>query len=56
MTEPVQPEQMYALKVVASGVVRDADGNILNDDVPVETTVNVTESQAREIIEGMQAE
>lgn len=54
MTEPLPPTtQLWALKVTASGMVHDADGNLLSGDVPVEfNTVAVTEAQARAILEG----
>lgn len=45
-----EPEQKWELKITASGMVHDADGNLLSGDIPVEfQTVQVTESQAREL-------
>lgn len=41
--------QLFELKITATGEVRDADGNLLNQ-VPVESTVIVTEDQARAIL------
>lgn len=54
MTEPVAspPGQLWELKITATGMVHDADGNLLSGEVPVESTVLVTEDQAREILEG----
>jgi hypothetical protein len=54
MTEPTPPPaQLYELKITASGMVHDADGNLLSGDVPVEfDTITVTEAQARAILEG----
>jgi hypothetical protein len=54
MTEPTTPPtQLYELKITASGMVHDADGNLLSGDVPVEfDTITVTEDQARAILEG----
>ena len=46
MTEP--KGQLYELKISASGEVRDADGNLINQ-IPLETTVTVTEEQAAAI-------
>lgn len=40
--------QLYKLAIHATGEVRDADGNLLNE-VPIETTVTVTEEQAAAI-------
>lgn len=41
--------QLYELKIVASGEVRDQDGNLI-ENVPIESTQTVTEAQARRII------
>lgn len=50
MSEP--PAQLYELKITASGEVRDADGNLIESDIPVTSTVYVTEAEARAILEG----
>lgn len=42
--------QLYELKIIATGEVRDADGNLISSE-PVEATVLVTEEQARQIKE-----
>lgn len=49
LSEESMAEQLYEMKIVATGVVHDADGNIVSQ-TPVETTVNVTEAQIREMI------
>lgn len=43
-------EPLYAMKVTATGEVRDSEGNLLNT-VPVETVRYVTEAEAVAIIE-----
>lgn len=40
--------QLYQLKIVAEGEVRDADGNLL-EQRPVEATAVLTEEQARQL-------
>ena len=53
MTPPMsQPEQLWELKITASGMVHDADGNLISGDVPVESVILVNEQQARALIEG----
>lgn len=48
MTEPVPPTtQLWELKITASGMVHDADGNLLSGDVPLESTTVLTEDEAR---------
>ena len=42
--------QLYELKIIASGEVRDADGNLISAD-PVTGTAIVTEDQAKAILE-----
>jgi hypothetical protein len=42
--------QLYELRITATGEVRDADGNLISQE-PVETTVTVTEEQARQLME-----
>jgi hypothetical protein len=39
---------LYELRIVASGEVRDKDGNLV-EQVPVEQTVTLTEEQVREL-------
>lgn len=41
---------LYELRIEAAGEVRDADGNLISA-APYETTVIVTEEQARQIME-----
>jgi glycosyltransferase involved in cell wall biosynthesis len=41
-------DRLNALKVTATGEVRDADGNLISSE-PIETTVNVTAEQARQL-------
>ena len=43
--------QMFAMKITASGEVRDADGNLLSS-TPIETTVELTGQQVRDLFEG----
>jgi hypothetical protein len=38
--------QLYELRIVASGEVRDADGNLIPSE-PIETTVVLTEEEAQ---------
>ena len=45
-----EPAPLYELRIVASGEVRDADGNLVQGDIPVESIINVTEAQARELL------
>lgn len=40
--------QMYEVSIVASGEVRDAEGNLV-ETVPIETTLVVTEEEAQEM-------
>jgi hypothetical protein len=47
--------QMYQLTITAVGEVRDADGNLIEQNVPVESTIIVTEAQARELMEGQES-
>lgn len=42
--------QLYRLEIIATGEVRDADGNLISQPV-AETTVEVTEQEARAIME-----
>jgi len=46
--------QLYQLRIIVTGEVRDADGNLINQDVGAETTVTVTEQQALAIMKGQQ--
>jgi hypothetical protein len=39
-------EQMFEIKISATGEVRDADGNLVSSE-PVEATMTVTESEAK---------
>lgn len=45
MTEPAPQGQLYELRIIASGEVRDADGNLISQPV-AEQTLTVTEQQA----------
>lgn len=47
-----EPKQLYELRIIATGEVRDADGNLV-EQVPIEATQVVTEAQ-KAIIEGNQ--
>lgn len=43
--------QLYEMKIVASGTVRDAEGNVLNQDVEMESVpVTMTEAEVQEMI------
>jgi len=53
VSTPEPGVQLYELRIVATGEVRDADGNLLNQPV-AESTMQVTEDQARAIIERSQ--
>ena len=41
--------QLYELRIVATGEVRDADGNLVSQE-PVEATAVLTEEQAAELM------
>lgn len=43
--------QMYRMSITASGVVRDADGNVVSEE-PLEALVDLTEKQFRELTQG----
>lgn len=44
---PDEPRgQLYELKITATGVVRDADGNVLNDNLTLDASSVITEEQA----------
>lgn len=45
--------QLYRLEIIATGEVRDADGNLVSQPV-AQSTVEVTEQEALEIIKGQQ--
>lgn len=45
------PGQLYELRITATGEVRDADGNLI-EQRPVEATAVVTAEQAAALIEG----
>jgi hypothetical protein len=42
------PEQMYAVRITATGEVRDADGNLISSE-PVEATLTLTADEVRKI-------
>lgn len=42
--------QRYELRIEASGEVRDADGNLI-EQIPITETVELTEEQARKLLE-----
>ena len=46
-------QQLYELRIEASGEVRDADGNLISVD-PVTGTAVVTEDQARAIVAALE--
>ena len=50
MTESAPRGQLYELKIIATGEVRDADGNLLNTPT-AESTVILTEAEASDLIE-----
>lgn len=50
MTEQPQGGQLYKLEIVASGEVRDADGNLISQPVAAQT-LTVTEQEALAIME-----
>lgn len=41
--------QLYEMKIVASGEVRDADGNLV-EQIPIEQTVVLTEDQVKALV------
>jgi hypothetical protein len=43
--------QMFEVKIQAVGEVRDADGNLVSSE-PIESTITVTEAEARALLEG----
>lgn len=47
----LQNGQLYKLEIIATGEVRDADGNLLNQDVTAAGTYVVTEAQALGLLE-----
>ncbi len=47
-------EQLYQLKITASGEVRDSDGNLISS-APVEAIRTVTEAEAVEIVKASAA-
>lgn len=47
----LQSGQLYELRIIASGEVRDADGNLLNTTTAESVPVIVTEAQALELME-----
>lgn len=42
---------MYRMVITASGTVRDADGNVVNE-LPIEATAILTEDEARQLMQG----
>jgi len=44
-------EKLYQLKITATGEVRDAEGNLLNQ-TPIESVEIVTESELKARLEG----
>lgn len=42
--------QRYELRIQASGEVRDADGNLV-EQIPVDQTIELTEDQLRDLME-----
>lgn len=51
MSTPEDRGQLFELKFSATGEVRDADGNLLNQDASAESTITVTEQEARAFLE-----
>jgi hypothetical protein len=45
--------QMFEMRISATGEVRDADGNLVSSS-PVESVVQLTEQQVRDLFEGEQ--
>jgi hypothetical protein len=45
--------QMYEVTIVATGEVRDADGNLVSAE-PIEAKAVITEKQARALVEGQE--
>ena len=43
--------QMFQMVVTATGEVRDADGNLISS-TPIESVVELTEQQVRDLFEG----
>ena len=43
--------QLYEMKIVASGTVRDAEGNVVEQDVQLEGTQTMTEAEVKDYIE-----
>lgn len=53
-TPPADGVQRYEIKIVATGEVHDAEGNLLNT-VPIEATAMMTEDEVREQIARMES-
>lgn len=51
MTDPTPPIR-YELRITATGTVRDADGNVLNE-APIEATAVLTEDELATYLEGL---
>ena len=51
---PSDGVQLYEIKIVATGEVHDAEGNLLNT-VPIEATAIMTEDEVREQIARMES-
>jgi len=43
--------QLFEMKIVASGTVRDAEGNVVEQDVQLEGTQTMTEAEVKDYIE-----
>ena len=45
------PDQMYEMRITATGTVRDKDGNIISEQ-PIETVTILTEDEIRALTQG----
>jgi len=46
--------QLYEMKIVASGTVRDAEGNVVEQNVPMEGTQILTEAEVIALTERLE--
>lgn len=45
------PDQMYEIRITATGTVRDAEGNIVSEQ-PIEATAVLTEDEVQALTQG----
>jgi len=45
------PDQLYEMRITASGTVRDADGNVVSEQ-PIEAVAVLTEDEVRALTQG----